>query len=163
MSKRALRSRSSERKAIVTGKRQLCLLLICGLFCGLTVSAGVFADDRPQWQERFTRNGISNETGLADTFDPATGKNIKWTARLGSESWTTPVIAAGRVFMGTNNDPPRDPRHKGDRGILLCFDEKDGTFLWQLMVPKLGPDPYFDWPRGGLCRRRALRVIRCTL
>ena len=147
---RALWSRSSERKAIVTGKRQLRLLLICGLFCGLSVSVSVFADDRPQWQERFTRNGISNETGLADTFDPATGKNIKWTARLGSESWTTPVIAAGRVFIGTNNDPPRDPRHKGDRGILFCFDEKDGTFLWQLMVPKLGPDPYLDWPRGGI-------------
>ncbi len=129
-------------------------LLICGLFCGLVLVSIVGAADRTQWQERFTRNGISDETGLVDTFDPATGKNIKWTAPLGSETWSTPVVAGGRVYMGTNNDPPgskpHDPRFKGDRGVLLCLDEKDGKLLWLLMVSKLGPDPYLDWPRAGI-------------
>jgi outer membrane protein assembly factor BamB len=94
---------------------------------------------------------VSAETGLVDSFDPATGKNVKWVVPLGSQTWSTPVVAQGRVFIGTNNDAPRDPRHKGDRSVLLCLDEKDGHLLWQLVVPKLGPDPYLDWPKAGIC------------
>ncbi len=109
------------------------------------------AADQPQWGQGFTRNMVSGETGLVDDFDPATGRNVKWVASLGSETWATPVVAQGRVFIGTNNDPPRDPRHKGDRALLLCLDEQDGSLLWQLVVPKLGPDPYLDWPRAGFC------------
>jgi outer membrane protein assembly factor BamB len=94
---------------------------------------------------------VSDETGLPETFDPATGKNIKWAVSLGTESYATPVIANGKVLIGTNNERPRDPRHKGDRGVLLCLDEKDGSLCWQLVVPKLVPDLYRDWPRSGIC------------
>ena len=126
------------------------LLFVVALICWLSFVSHLIAEDQRQWGQRFSRNMISEETGLADDFDPATGKNIKWVAQLGSETWATPTIASGRVLLGTNNDPPRDARHKGDRGILLCLDEKTGDFLWQLVVPKLGPDPYLDWPRGGI-------------
>ena len=125
-------------------------VILAALFYKLFFISSLLAADQPQWAQRFSRNMISSEVGLADDFDPATGKNIKWIASLGSETWATPVIASGRVFIGTNNSPPRDPRHRGDRGILLCLDEKDGSLLWQLVVPKLGPDPYLDWPRGGI-------------
>ncbi len=30
-------------------------------------------------------------------------------------------------------------------------DEKDGSLCWQLVVPKLIPDLYRDWPRSGIC------------
>ena len=66
--------------------------------------------------QAWTRNMVSGETGLVEDFDPATGRNVKWVVSLGSETWATPIVAQGRVFIGTNNDPPRDPRHKGDRG-----------------------------------------------
>ena len=49
----------------------------------------------------------------------------------------TPTVYKGKIFIGTNNENPRDPKHQGDRSILLCFDEKTGEFLWQLVVPKL--------------------------
>jgi len=94
---------------------------------------------------------VSDETGLPETFDPATGKNIKWVAPLGTQTYSTPVAAGGRVLIGTNNDRPRDPHHKGDRGVLLCLDEKDGSLCWQLVVPKLIPALYRDWPRTGIC------------
>jgi outer membrane protein assembly factor BamB len=94
---------------------------------------------------------VSDETGLVEDFDPDTGRNVKWVVDLGSETWATPIVAQGRVFIGTNNRPPRDPRHQGDRALLLCLDEKDGSLLWQLTVPKLGPDPYLDWPGSGFC------------
>ncbi len=122
-------------------------LIVCALFLLSVVRAG----DQAQWGQAFTRNMVSGETGLVDSFDPATGKNVKWVVPLGSQTWSTPVVAQGRVFIGTNNDVPRDPRHKGDRGVLLCLDEKDGHLLWQLVVPKLGADPYLDWPKAGIC------------
>jgi len=118
----------------------------------LAVAVGsIRAADRPQWGQQYSRNMISGETGLADRFDPETGEHIKWTARLGDQTWATPVVAAGRVFIGTNNENPRDPRHKGDRGVLLCLNESDGSFCWQLIAPKLSDDIYKDWPKAGMC------------
>lgn len=93
---------------------------------------------------------VSDEKGLPDSFDPKTGLNIKWSASLGTETHSTPVVADGRVFIGTNNGEPRDPKHLGDRGVLMCFDERSGRLLWQLVVPKREEDPYFDWPKSGI-------------
>jgi len=118
--------------------------------CGCLAASSAHSDDQPQWGQKHTRNMVSSETGLVDRFDPDTGENVKWVVPMGSETWATPIVANGRVLIGTNNYTPRDPRHKGDRGILLCLNEADGRFLWQLVVPKLGPDPYLDWPRGGI-------------
>jgi len=121
------------------------------LLCGLVIISAVNADDQQQWGQRYSRNMVSDETGLPETFDPATGKNIKWVAELGTETYSTPIVSGGRVLIGTNNDRPRDPRHKGDRGVLLCLDEKNGGLCWQLVVPKLIPAHYRDWPRSGIC------------
>jgi outer membrane protein assembly factor BamB len=106
--------------------------------------------DQPQWGQSWSRNMVSDETGLPTEFEPKAGKNLKWIARLGSEAHSTPVVAAGRAYIGTNNNEPRNPKHQGDRGVLMCFDEKDGTLLWQLVVPKRSEDPYFDWPNSGI-------------
>lgn len=108
------------------------------------------AADQPQWGQRWTRNLVSAERGLPESFDPAAGKNIRWTAKLGTETHSTPIIAGGRVYIGTNNGEPRDPKHQGDRGVLMCFDEKDGHLLWQLVVPKREEDRYHDWPKSGI-------------
>jgi outer membrane protein assembly factor BamB len=109
-----------------------------------------FAADQPHWGQAWTRNLVSNETGLPDTFDPESRRNVKWVADLGTQSHSTPVIAAGRVFIGTNNGNPRDPKHSGDRGVFFCLDETDGRLLWQLVVPKLEDDKYLDWPDTGI-------------
>ena len=118
------------------------------------------AADQPQWGQRHTRNMVSEEKGLPDAFDPATNTNIKWVAKLGSQAHSTPVVAAGRVFIGTNNKDPRDPRHEGDRGVLMCFDEKTGSFLWQLIVPKREEDRFLDWPEMGLCSPATVEADR---
>jgi len=134
-----------------------------GLLCLLAAAAPVRAKDQPQWGERNTRNMVSEETGLPDAFDPKTGANVKWSIPLGTQTYSSPVIAKGRIFIGTNNDRPRDPRHKGDRGILLCLDEKDGSFIWQLVAPKRTEDPYFDWPRTGMCSTATVEGDRVYL
>jgi len=109
------------------------------------------AADRPQWGERFTRNMVSSERGLPSSFDPAAPTNLLWSAELGDETHGSPVIAGGRVFIGTNNGRPRDPRQTGDRGVLMCFDERTGAFLWQLVVPKITTSVYWDWTGCGVC------------
>lgn len=107
--------------------------------------------DQPQWGVAWTRNMVSPERRLPSDFDPKSGRNIKWIAKLGTETHSSPVIGSGRVVIGTNNGFPRDPKHKGDRGVLMCFDEKDGRLCWQLVVPKRTEDIYFDWPNAGIC------------
>ncbi len=126
------------------------LAMVLALLC-TTIAATARAEDRPQWGQPFTRNMVSGETGLPDTFDPDSGQNVKWSASLGTESYSTPVISGGKVIIGANNGEPRDPRHQGDRGILLCLDETDGSLCWQLVVPKFQGDVYLDWPRAGIC------------
>jgi outer membrane protein assembly factor BamB len=124
-------------------KREVCLLIFagCTLFC---------IADQPQWGERHSRNGVSSATGLPDNWDTRTGRNIRWVAELGTSTYSTPVIARGRVYIGTNNGNPRDSRHAGDRGVLMCLDEADGKLHWQLIVPKLPHDPYLDCPGVGI-------------
>lgn len=122
-------------------------------FLSLFLLAGPFLSfpaDQPQWGQAWSRNMVSLERDLPAHFDIKTGHNIKWTAELGTESHSSPVIAGGRVFIGTNNGQPRDPRHEGDRGVLMCFTEEEGRFLWQLVVPKREDDPFLDWPNSGI-------------
>ena len=117
---------------------------------GVLASLAASAADQPQWGHAWDRNLVSAERGLPVTFDPAGGRNVKWTAELGTETYSTPIIAGGRVYIGTNNEHPRDPRRSGDRGVLLCLDERDGHLLWQFAVPKRELDPYYDWPKTGM-------------
>lgn len=117
---------------------------------GLLCAAPTHAADQPQYGQAWTRNLASSERDLPDRFDPQTGQNIRWVAKLGTESHSTPVIAGGRVYLGTNNEEPRDPKHTGDRGVLFCLDEQDGRLVWQLVVPKREEDIYHDWPKSGL-------------
>jgi len=132
------------------------------------------AGDWPQWGGTADRNMVSDAKGLPDRFDalaatarpvggnprrppqdppsPAT-TNVKWAARLGTQTYGNPTVSGGRVFVGTNNGAPRDPKYVGDRGVLMCFDEADGRFLWQLVVPKLPQGGQFnaDEPGLGIC------------
>jgi outer membrane protein assembly factor BamB len=94
---------------------------------------------------------VSHERGLPESFDPQTGRNLKWTAALGTETYSTPVVGRGVVLIGTNNNRPRDPKHQGDRGVLLCLDEATGQLRWQLVTPKYNDDIYQDWPNAGIC------------
>src|SRR5688572_10386428 len=95
--------------------RLLPLLTVCA------ISSPAQGGDRPQWGRAGSRNMTSDEKGLPDDFDTATGRNVKWAAELGSQSYATPLVAGGRVLIGTNNANPRDARHVVDRGVLLCL------------------------------------------
>ncbi len=88
---------------------------------------------------------------------------LLWKAKLGSRAFGGPTIAQGKVFVGTNNYNPRNRRDCGkpdmdhplgeplDKGILLCFDERTGEFLWQAVHDKHPNGQMNDWPREGIC------------
>jgi outer membrane protein assembly factor BamB len=95
--------------------------------------------DWPMWGGRPDRNMVSDEKNLPAEWSWEPRKNIKWVAELGDQTYGSPVVAGGRVYIGTNNGKPRDPAVKGDRGILMCFSAADGTFLWQAVHEKLFP------------------------
>jgi outer membrane protein assembly factor BamB len=121
------------------------------------------AGDWPEWCGTKGRNMVSNEKGLPVDFSPgkkvkgkdeidlATTKNVKWITKLGSQTYGTPTVSKGKVFIGTNNESPRDKGKVGDRGILYCIDEKTGKFLWQFVAPKLAAGKVNDWEFLGIC------------
>jgi len=78
-------------------------------------------------------------------------KNIKWVAQLGTTSYGGPVVAGGRVFVGTNNGTPRDPKVKGQKAVLMCFDETTGKFLWQAVHDMPDPEVGREGMTCGLC------------
>src|SRR4051794_33729739 len=137
----------------------------------LSAAALAIAADWPQRGRDPSRNMVSDEKGLPATCEPGTvktterkstidlsgAKNIKWAAALGGATNSSPVVAAGRIIVGTNNDAPRDPKFVGDHSMLFCLDEATGKFLWQLGVPKLSGGDKIDTSNPvGICASAAV-------
>jgi outer membrane protein assembly factor BamB len=115
------------------------------------------------------------DKGVPDKLDPE-GPALIWKAALGSRAYGGPIIANGKVVVGTNNEQPRNKRDvdKGgdpiDRGVVMCFNEKDGKFQWQAVHNKLPSGQVHDWEKEGVCSTAAVegdRVYytsnRCTV
>jgi outer membrane protein assembly factor BamB len=97
------------------------------------------------------------ETGEFDPetgdWDPTDSKNVKWVAKLGSQTYGNAVVADGKVFVGTNNGAGWLERYPAtvDLGCLLAFDQETGEFLWQHSSEKLPTGRVHDWPLQGIC------------
>jgi len=148
---------------IVRAVQRLAVCLVA-----ITCSASQAAD-WTQWGGGQYRNLVSRETGVPASFfpgkkardrlgfDPKTTKNVRWVVRLGSENYSGPVVAGGRVYIGTNDEDIDDPRFRPTRGgVLMCLDEKSGDLLWRLVVPRLEIDRKlvsedFDDMNLGIC------------
>jgi outer membrane protein assembly factor BamB len=134
-------------------KLKLCALLVLLLAAGFAarlVASDPGGGDWPMWGGTPDRNMVSAMKGLPIEWDVKTKKNVKWVAALGSQSYGNPVVSGGMVFVGTNNEAPRDPKQTGDRGVLMAFRESDGEFLWQHSHVKLESGRANDWPFQGV-------------
>lgn len=119
--------------------------------------ANVGPGDHVMFGGTIHRNMVNlQEKGIPDDFDPE-GPRLLWKAQLGSRAYGGPIVANGRVLVGTNNESPRNPRdtdkngEPADKGILMCFDAQTGKFLWQAVHDKLPSGQVNDWPKEGLC------------
>jgi outer membrane protein assembly factor BamB len=143
-------------------KSNLLFLVLSGI-----AALPLVSQDWPMWGGTAQRNMTSAMKDLPEFWDVKSGKNIKWKVQLGSTSYGNPVVADGKVFLGTNNENSKNPEIKGDKGVLMCFREPDGKFLWQAVTDKLDSGFENDWPEQGVCsspaglsipRRRMPRV-----
>ncbi len=121
--------------------------------------------DWPQWGGSSVRNNVPVGRNVPTDWDvgdfneqtgewvPGSGAKIKWSARLGSQSYGNPVVATDKAFVGTNNGAGYLPRYPDDvdLGCLVAFDAKDGKFLWQHSSEKLPTGRVHDWPLQGIC------------
>lgn len=85
----------------------------------------VQADDWPQWGGA-KRDGIWRESGIVETI-PDSGLKVRWRARV-SNGYSGPAVANGRVFLTDRLTNP-------DRERVLCFNESDGTQIWEYSYP----------------------------
>jgi len=107
--------------------------------------------DWPMWGRCPSRNAASTEIGIpAEWKTGIIKRNVKWIARLGTQTYGSPAVSNGRVYVGTNNGGRFRPHSRDDKGCLLCFDEKDGKLLWQATHDKLPTAEVNDWPEAGI-------------
>jgi len=136
-------------------KCNLLLFILSGM-----ASLPLISQDWPMWGGTAQRNMTSAMKNLPESWDVESGKNIKWKAQIGSSSNGNPIVADGKVFLGTNNGNPRNPEIQGDKGVLMCFRESDGKFLWQAVSDKLDSGWENDWPEEGVCSSPAVEGKR---
>ncbi|HXE80931.1 MAG TPA: PQQ-binding-like beta-propeller repeat protein [Vicinamibacterales bacterium] len=141
-------------KGFVTRVRRRGLITACvataaalGTMTGAAVEP---SGDWPMWGGTPVRNMVSHMKGIPIEWDVQSGRNVKWVAELGSQTYGNPVVANGVVLVGTNNELLRDPKQGGDRGVLMAFRESDGEFLWQATHEKLSTGRVNDWPYQGV-------------
>jgi len=132
------------------------------------LAPSALAADWPVWGRDGSRNMASPETGLpgvvgsgkpvggTDAIDVSGARNVRWVTKLGSQSYGNVTVAAGRVFVGTNNAVPRDAKLKGDHSVVMALSEATGELLWQLGIPKLGAGKVSDWEFLGICSSPAV-------
>ncbi len=90
--------------------------------------------DWPQWGGTGSKNMAAGEKGLPESFVPGdkdsragtikmqTTKNVKWARKVCKSTFSTPVVAGGKVFLCGRGGPG---------GVIVCMDEKTGKLLWQ--------------------------------
>ena len=134
------------------------LMLVAG-----ALSIPVSAADWTQWGRDHTRNSVSPEKNLPEFTLKVVDDNDKivtpdrgvaWKAELGTRTVVHPVIADGLVWVCTNARHP-DPDNESikssewDGGVLMCFRERDGKFLWKQRTPR-GKSYVSDWPHAAI-------------
>jgi len=137
-----------------------------------------FGGDTSRNMVNLIDKGVPHDLGEGDERK-LNEKLLKWKTDLGSRAYGGPIVANGKILVGTNNGRPRNPRDQKktgediepiDKGVLMCFDEKTGEFLWQAVNDKLPSGLVNDWPNEGVCstplvdgNRVYLTTNRCTI
>jgi len=84
------------------------------------------------------------------SIDEDAKKTSSGSPKLGSKL-RRPDYIAGAHPHGHQQRGERDPKVKGDKGIVMCFDEASGKFLYQMVFNKLRR----DWSTTGRARASA--------
>lgn len=109
--------------------RPICrLVALCCWVTAATWAATVAAADPLDWPNWRGPNydGTSTETGLIDSWDPATGENVVW-VRKDLFARSTPIVLNGKLYFQTRANPAT--KIEGER--VVCLDATTGETLWE--------------------------------
>ena len=107
----------------------------------------VLAEDWPMLGRSGTRNNVSTETGAPTRWnieernaDQTTlaSQGIRWSARLGSQTHSSPVVSSGLVWIGTNG-ARSGMKNSDSNSVLKCFRVTDGKQVYEYISPQLLP------------------------
>lgn len=76
-------------------------------------------------------------------------KNLTWSAPLGSKAYGGPIIADGKVFIGTNEGEDAIDDKEG-KATMAAFDEKTGKLLWKLIYSVPNNEQFKEVVRLGM-------------
>jgi outer membrane protein assembly factor BamB len=132
------------------------LLVGLGLICSSLASSPPQGKGRdwPMFGGTPARNLVNTvEKGLPTDWSVEEGKlqNIKWQTATGGKSYGGIVVAGGKVYLGTNNEEPRDPKIKEPKAVIACFNAADGKFLWQAVHDMPRPPVDQQAEKDGQC------------
>lgn len=124
------------------------VFLIAAIFVAAAFfSCPVAAEDWPSLGRDATRNPVSPEKNPPTDWQierrdkqqsvVVPGRNIRWSAPLGPQSFGTPVVAQGLVWVGAMQYIPTAINQKEPASVLKCFRESDGRPLYDYVSPRL--------------------------
>ena len=93
--------------------RQALTIIVASLLAATGIAS---AQEVSMFGNTLSRNMVSDATGVVAEWDAETGSNVLWSQPVGSQAYGGPVVADGRVYVGTNNEGRRDPAIEGDKG-----------------------------------------------
>ena len=86
------------------------------------------------WTEFRGPNGQGISTARSVPREWSGERNIAWKAEVPGEGWSSPVLAAGRIYL-TAAVASESAENSGDRQLLvLCYDASSGKQLWSTQV-----------------------------
>jgi outer membrane protein assembly factor BamB len=97
--------------------------------CALLLAARAQAGDWPQFRGP-GGTAVSDEKGLPVKWGPARG--VRWKAELPGRGVSSPVVAAGRVYVTASS------AYRQGRLHVLCFDAASGKKLWERQYASTG-------------------------
>ena len=95
--------------------------------CGLT---SVMAADWPSWRGP-EHNGICRETGLVESWDLETEKNVLWVSPIGGQA--APIVMNGRVYLDCrtfHSIAAGNPELIHAQEQVVCRDAATGDVIW---------------------------------
>ncbi len=113
------------------------VVVTCGVAAGPADAA-----DWPMLGRDGTRNGVSAEVGAPTQWSLEERKDdrviraargIRWSAPLGSQTHSSPIVSGGLVWIGTNTAKAGVEAHS----VLKCFRVADGKQMYEYDSPKL--------------------------
>jgi hypothetical protein len=134
----------------------------------LLVAPWLCLGDQPQWGSDNGRNMVSDERDLPgagwSVQKKANGESLPdeclWKVRLGSHNYGNPIVADGRVYVGSNDaglEDGRIPRRGG--GVLRCLDGDSGEEIWRLAMPRLRLEGIRSFDSGSRGKRSKDAVL----